>query len=141
MEQRILGMNEVGRRCRPLYNSLSLKGVIRLPDKSIDESDMPCVLIMEGDDKIIKYANRDFLGYPCNRSLNVIVECWDYSTGDVRNIHKEVRKAVLADKGILLSGVIIREQQTIGPFNLNIPNVLGMRIVFNMNYTDEGPSF
>jgi hypothetical protein len=141
MEKRDEGMDEVEKRCRPLYNSIPLKKVIRLPDRVINERDMPCVLIMEGDDYMNNPSNRNPLGYPCRRILNVIIESWDLSSGDVRNINEEVRKAVLANKGQLVSEVIIRESKTVGPFNFEIPNVLGFRTVFEMNYTDSGPDF
>lgn len=141
MENRELGLDEVEKRVNTLYNSLNLKTVMRTPDRAVDENDMPCVLIMEGDDPIESRGKRDFLGYPCARKLSVIVECWDYTSGDVRNIYKEVRKVVQANKGNLLTGVVIREEKAIGPFNLNIPGILGMRIVFGLLYQDSGPTF
>ena len=139
MEQRELGMEEIMRRLRPLYTSLNLKNVLRIPSRAIDEEDMPCVLVMEGDDSVSKRASTDYLGYPCKRILNVTIECWDYSNGDVKNIYEETRKAVLAEKGILLQKVIIRESMAVGPYNFGIPNVLGMRVVFEMSYSDRGP--
>ena len=142
MINRELGMDEVEKRIKPLYNSLSLKKVMRHPSKAVDENDLPCVLIMEGDDEIVKRSGRDYLGYGCLRSLDVIVECWDFvESGDVRNIYEAVRTAVLANKGTLLQGVMIRENKAVGPFNLGIPNVLGMRVVFGLTYKDDGPTF
>lgn len=141
MVNRELGLAEVEKRCRPLYNSLSLKNVMRVPSRAIDEDDMPCILIMEGDDDIVNRSSRDFIGYPCKRKLDVIVECWDLASGNVRNICLEARKAVLASKGVLLNGVVINESKTVGPFNLGVPNMLGMRIIFNLFYKDDGPVF
>ena len=140
MEQRILGINEVVKRCESLYNTLGLKNVLHLPGKRIDVADIPCLLIKEGDDKIIKYAGRQY-SYPCFRTLDVIIECWDYSTGNVRNAYLETRKAILEGEGELLPdiNVTIKEKKTIGPLNYDIPNVEGMMVVFEMSYFDGGP--
>jgi len=138
MDNKVLGLNEVETRCRPLYNTVPLKNLLRLPDRIVDSADMPCVLIMEGDDVITKRSTGNYLGYPCSRVSNVIIECWDLSSGNVRNIKDEVLRVVLAEKGVLLQGVLIREQKTIGPFNLGIPKILGMRIVFELSYIDNG---
>lgn len=141
MENRELGMAEVEKRCRPLYISLSLKNVLRVPSRAIDEKDVPCILIMESDDNIVHRSGRDFIGYPCKREFDVVVECWDFATGDVSNICEQVRKVILVNKGNLLTGVIINEKKTIGPFNLGVPNILGKRVVFTMIYKDNGPDF
>lgn len=144
MVNRELGMEEFHRRVRPLYNApYNLKQVMRLPSRAVDENDMPCVLILEGNDNIIKRSGRDYLGYGCQRSLDVIVECWDFvtGTGNVRNIYENVRTLVLANKGVLLQGVFVREERAEGPFNAGIPNVLGMRAIFSLTYKDLGPTF
>lgn len=141
MEQRQLGMDEIVKRCEPLYNSLNLKNLLLLPDRAVDKDDMPCILILEGDDLIDNRSGRNYLGYPCSRILNVIIECWDFSNGNIYNMYKGVREAVLVNKGILLKGVVLREDKCVGPYNLGIPNILGMRVVFNMLYKDEGPTF
>jgi len=138
MTIRELGMTELEKRCKPLINSIPLKKVLRLPDRQIDSSDMPCILIMEGEDKINKRSSRGFLGYPLMRSLSVIVECWDHSSGNVENIKKEALEAIQFNSGVLIDQVLIREEKTIGPFNLGVPRILGIRIVFEMSYIDNG---
>lgn len=143
MINRELGMEEVHKRLRPLYNApYDLKLVLRVPSRAVDENDMPCVLIMEGDDQITKRSGRDYLGYGCLRTLDVIVECWDFvESGDVRNIFESVRTLVLANRGVLLQGVMIREDRAVGPYNIGIPNILGMKAIFSLTYKDDGPTF
>jgi len=140
MEKREAGIQEIIKRLNPLYNSLKLKTIMRAPSRSIDENDIPCILVMEGDDSIFKRIQRNNLGYPCKRSLQIVVECWDYATpGDVRNIIEEARKRVLESNGVLVKGITILEQKMVGPYNMAIPKLLGMRIIFEMYYDDIGP--
>lgn len=142
-DDRELGVVEVYNRLKPLFASYPLKRLDRTPADAADVDDMPCVFILEGEDPIVKYSSRDFTGYPCKRVLQLMVEAWETAdSGDsvaVKLLCKAVREVVLAKGGILLTGVVIRESKTMGPFNLGVPGTVGMRIYFEMVYKDQGP--
>ena len=144
MGQREDGMQEIENRCNPLFASIPLKYLKRSPSTPVGRDEMPCVLIMEGSDPIYKRGGRTYQGYPCKRTLSVIIECWDLSTdegGDVKAIANEVRRVVLAEDGVLVGRVKIREEDAAGPYNLGIPNIEGFRVIFSMPYIDDGPAF
>lgn len=128
-------------RIRPLRQSIPLEvPIIRSPDKQVTEEDIPCAIMVEDEDVIIKYSNRDPLGYPCERKLNVIFQFWDKSdTGDVRNILIQARQLIFANKGQLAQGVFIKEASILGPFNQGIPKTHGMQLNTFFIYKDNGP--
>ena len=138
MTTRELGTSELFKRVKPFINTGLIKKVFEYPDRQVDASDMPCVIVMQGEDKIVKRSTRNYLGYPCGRELIIVVECWDHSSGSVSTIRDTILEAILQNSGILIPKVLIREQKQIGPFNLGVPKVLGIRMYFEMNYTDDG---
>lgn len=139
MENRILGVTEIYDRLKPLFVSYPIKFLAISPDYKLEKITVPSVIILEGTDEIIKRANRNYLGYPAYRQLEVIVECWESTLDGVRSLYQAARNVVLASEGILLTKeIIVREAKAVGPFNLDIPGVKGMRIIFLMDYQDEG---
>ena len=83
MEQRESGMVEIMSRLGPLFTSYPLKYLERVPEKQVMQEDMPCVLVLEGEDIIDVYASGGYLGYPAKRIFNPIIEVWDLSSGNV----------------------------------------------------------
>ena len=95
--------------------------------------------MLEDTDQIIKPNNRDPLGYPCARDLEVVLElAVNENDTDVRQLIRDLRTIVFAGGVKVADGVFIRELRAIGPFGYGIPNILGMRLVLSMNYTDDG---
>lgn len=133
------GLIEVENRLLPLMGTYPLVYFQRSPARTVGVDDMPCLLILEQDDEIIKRTSRTNIGYPVYRTLEVIVEVWDLESGDVRDLRDQVVGLLFVNDGVLSEGTIVRETKTLGPFNLGIPDVLGMRLVCNMSYQDEGP--
>jgi len=139
MEKRTEGLTEIYDRLKPLFVSYPLTFLDISPDFKVEAISIPAVIIIEGTDEIQKRTQRTYLGYPAKRQLEVIIECWDNTLDAVRSLYQEARSAVLANSGILIPDeVIIREDKVIGPFNLDIPNIKGMRIIFLMTYEDAG---
>ena len=124
---------------KPLKASEGLKYFKRNPSRTVTKEQMPCVLITEGEDVIIKRSQRDFFGYPLQRRLEVVVEVWK----ETPSTNVKALRTVVVDKimeeakgGILISGVALQEVKTNGPFNLGIPGVHGMQIIYNMIYKE-----
>jgi len=139
MDLRELGMAEIMNRLDPLFELYPLKFLKRVPTERVTSQHMPCVLLLEGDDNIIKRHTGNYTGYPAQRVFNPIIEVWDLESGNVQNLRKQTLQMVLANNGLLVDKVILRESKTIGPFNLDEPGVLGMSVTFEMVYTDLGP--
>jgi len=142
-DNRELGVVEVYDRLKPLFASYPLKRLDRTPADPAEKDDMPCIFLMEGEDPIIKYSTRNFIGYPVKRVLQLFVEVWETAeSGDnaqVRLLYQEARKAILANKGQLFIGTVIRESNLFGPFNLGVPGTVAMRTTFELVYKDDGP--
>lgn len=140
MENRVLGLERVYALLVPLFKSYPLEFFGFSPDYTIDQIKLPAVIILEGADEITKRASRGYLGYPAKRELEIIVECWDSSLQGCRDLYQQVRSILLVNEGVLIpSSVVVREIRAVGPFNLDLPAIKGIRIIFGMNYTDSGP--
>jgi hypothetical protein len=122
---------------RPLSAVHNLKLFKRDIDFEVTDDYMPCLLIIEGEDRIIKETGRSYLVYPCIREVDIAVEVWDFSTSDIRQMRKNVILYAFANGPKLLQDVVIKEVRTIGPINHGIPKVLGMQIHFLMTYPDN----
>ncbi len=142
MDYREQGLEEIKTRLTAIYTALGLKELAYIPDAKVGKDKMPAILIFRGGtDEISKRATRGRLGYPCYRTFETWIECWDLSSGDVlNNIYKEARKAILANDGVLVDNkVSLIEIKTLGPYDCAIKGVEGMRGQFEMLYVDQGP--
>jgi len=137
MENRELGIEALENRLKPIFTLMGLKLFKRNIDFQVTEKHMPCLLIQEGEDNIIKEVSRTYTGYPLIRSLDIIVEVWEMSSVKVKELRKEVILHAFDGGPTLLQGVMFKESQTIGPFNQGIPGVLGMQVIFKMTYEDD----
>jgi hypothetical protein len=145
MQNRILGMQEIYTRLLTVKRDYPLSKLVLTPDQPIapnnTAADTPGCLILEAEDSIMERSYKSFKGYPVKRQLEVVVELWDRVVGgNVRSLYSLCRQVILAENGVLLSNVFLREEKTYGPFNLGNPGVLGFRVVFVMHYYDEGPN-
>lgn len=137
---RDLAMKELVKRIGPFVANNELTSVIRWPDAAPGEKDMPCVLIIEADDEIVKRSSGNGLGYPLKREFITIVETWYVKTSDlnIREKEKQIKYKILEGNGALIKGVSIREKKTVGPINGAIAQLIGMRTFYEIRYTDIG---
>jgi len=147
---------ELYSRIKFYRTEFALKTCKRNPDRPVNDYAYPALFIIEGKDSIIEHSSRSGLGYPAKRSCNVLIELVvDSTVTNIKSLFYNVRKAVftkqIADPSsptrltpILAfdpeSGVdaSIREVDFDGPFSLQIPNVLGMSVNFELIYIDNG---
>ena len=134
---RINGITEIKNRLIAKQTELGLTTIRMLPDVGIDKGGLPAIIIKEGVDEIDNRNPRTYTGYPAKRDLEVIVESWVTVETDIRAFHQQVRSVVLADPAID-SNTRIREARSIGPFNMDIPDIWGMQLVLSMFYRDQG---
>jgi hypothetical protein len=103
--------------------------------------------MLEGDDNIFKRASRNKLGYPAQRSLEVVIELVVNKTvTDIKALYPELRKAVFKVRNsdpavyspIIADNVFINENRAEGPAGYGLPDIKVMRLVLDLIYTDGG---
>ena len=139
MKNREDGLLELYNRIYTAKNELGLKGFKRSPTKPVDEEFLPCIFMVEDVDEIIDHSSRNQTGYPCKRVLEVTLEIVSDREADIKKLYRDVRTVVFAD-GVVVADdqTFIREIRTEGPTGYGLPDVLGMRLVLALVYTDKG---
>jgi len=137
------GVDEIFKRLGPFLNTGEIEDILSWPKDGVPDLDkIPCCIVLEGDDIIIKRATSNGLGYPVTRRLTVIVETWVNEETDVRALERVLKAGVLGQinaGGRLVNGVTIMEGKTVGPVDGGIPNMIGMRTFYELTYKDHGP--
>jgi len=118
--------------------SLGLQKLKRSPTTPINKDHLPCIFIVEDVDEIIKHSTRGVLGYPCRRVLEIVLEIITDNSYDIKNLYRQVRSTVLANNPVVADDSFIRELRTEGPTGYGLPDVLGMKLVLALTYTDSG---
>ena len=145
-DNRELGLVEIYTRIKNARanNILDIDSFKRTPTKPVQKSDLTCILMIEGDDVIIKKSSRSTTGYPAQRLLEVTIEVIGLKTVDIKTITRLLRTVVFTDRvtnqpsSIVAENVFINENRTEGPMGFGMPNVIGMRLVLDLVYTDNG---
>lgn len=118
--------------------TLVVKTFKRSPTEPIDASNLPCIFMIEGVDEIVKASNRNPLGYPAGRELEVTLEIVSSTTTDIKQLYRDVRLAVFKDGATVTKNTFIRESRTEGPTGYGLPDILGIRLILLLSYMDEG---
>jgi len=138
VQNRENGLIKIYDRIYTAKDALGLKGFKRSPTKPIDEGYLPCIFMVEDVDEVIDTSSRGKFGYPMRRRLEVVLEIITDREYDVKELYRNVRSVVLSDTPVVADNTFIQEIRTEGPTGYGLPDVLGMRLVFNMFYTDTG---
>ncbi len=139
MINRELGLLEIYNRILAKKDVIGLKGFKRSPTAPVDEKYLPCVFMLEGVDEITEHSSRKPTGYPAKRMLEVTLEIVSDRDADVKQLYSDVRSAVFSG-GVVVAddGTFIRETRTEGPTGYGLPDVLGIRLILVLFYTDKG---
>jgi hypothetical protein len=137
MEEREIGLQVLYNRIKDRYKSLGIKTFRRTPSIPVEQDDLLCVFMTSGIDRIVKPSARDWLGYPARREVEVIFELISLDDFDIQTFYTDFRRVALSSAK-LTDDCIVREVRAIGPSSYNTPNVIGMRLVCAMAYTDKG---
>ena len=149
IDYRELGISNIKQRLIDNKDNLSLKTLKRNSNDLVDKSSVNAIYIFEGRDNIVEHNSRNFLGYPARRMLELEIEIVAKNDRDgkaIKDLYQKTRLAILCDKdndnytpnSTVADGVIIRELRTDGPHLYEIPELIGMRIVIGLYYTDYG---
>ena len=143
-DNRELGLLEIYERIKTNRSALGINTFKRIPTRPVQESDLTCVLMIEGNDIIVKKSSRSTTGYPASRLLEVTIEVIAKKEIDVRTITRNLRSVIFTDRitgnpsSIIAKNVFINENRTEGPMGFGMPNVVGIRLVLDLVYTDDG---
>jgi hypothetical protein len=144
MDNREAGLTELYERLRESRDALGLKSFIRTPTKPVVESQMPSVVMSEGSDIVTTHSQRYPHGFPARRVLEVAFEVITRSDADIKALHRAVRLVLFCERGsskinpIIAEDTFINEKFTEGPIGYGLPNIVGMRLILDLIYTDKG---
>jgi len=143
MINREVGLNELYERVRDKRTTIGVTSFKRTPTNPITESDMPCIFMLEGIDNIINPSKRNATGYPARRLLEVIFELVTDEKTDIKTMYLEMRKALFTDitsgqfNPRIADNVFMGENRTEGPLGYGLPDILSMRLILDLVYTDN----
>lgn len=132
---------------------LGLIGVHRNNNNPINKKSVPAIYIFEGRDVVEKYTQRDPLGYPLRRHLEINIEIVaksDRKAKGVKELLNLVRRSVFCDRTgegddivwtpnpNVANNSLIRELRIKGPGTYEVPELVGIKLVVGLWYTDKG---
>lgn len=145
------GLVEIKERIKVRRTVLGLKTFKRTPTTPVREEMLPCVFLSEDVDNVVEHSKRNKTGYPARRVLEVILEIIVSRDVDIKQLYFNVRRAVFMNKEavweenlfssftpIVANNTFINENRTEGPTGYGLPDVIGMRLVLDLVYTDKG---
>lgn len=137
MKNREDALVEIEKRCYDNRVEIAVNTFKRAPTRPIDSYAYPAIFMYEGDDELVQASQRDALGYPAKRLLEVTLEIITDETTDIKAKYRKVRNAVLSNP-VVAPTATIKEIRTEGPVGFGLPDVLGMRLVLALSYIDDG---
>ena len=139
---------ELYTRIKANKTEIGLKSFKRTPTEPINDKDMPCLVMLEGNDNIMSHSSKNNTGYPVRRALSVTLELITTKKTDIKTMLRILRKVVFTERGsdppfynarLFLDGraALIQENRTEGPNGYGLPDVLGMSLVLELVYSDD----
>jgi len=138
MQQREAALGVIYQRVKAQREALGLQSFIRTPTLPIDQSKLPCIYMDEGVDEVGEISSRYPAGYPSRRKMEVILEMVVSKGYDIKQLYRNVRNVVFTGGVNVADDSFIREIRTEGPTGYGLPDVIGMRLVLALFYTDDG---
>lgn len=143
MENRDLGVDVVFNLIKSNKDFLGINFLSLNPTEPFNPDLIPGVILFEGEDVITKRRSSQYIGYPATREMNLIIETWaaeeNPMNAALKALYQKVRSTVFVTNGVLLKGVTLREEKTIGPYSYNTPGIVGIQLVCKLGYVDSGP--
>ena len=139
---------EIKERIKSVKDSLGLVTFIRNPTVPVDKSEMPAIFMFDGVDHISKFSSICSTGYPAQGVAEIVVDLItadkiDNVSVDIKLMYRTVRAAifvnvnpVLRENGSVDPSVYFREARTEGPNGYGLPDIVGMRLILELFYTD-----
>jgi hypothetical protein len=151
MENREIALQEIYNRIKANREFLGVKTFKRNPTQPVIEKDLPTVFLTTENDVIHKRDSRGRSGYPATRVLEIVVELVAGTEIDLMSLFRDLRRVVFSKVGSdmenfhidmiepnLYENTFINENRTEGPIGYGLPDVLGIRLVLDLVYSDNG---
>jgi hypothetical protein len=145
------GLTEIYERIKARRIILGLQAFKRTPTAPVREEMLPCIFMSEDVDNVIEHSQRNKTGYPARRVLEVALEIIASRDTDVKQLYFNVRRAVFMNREavweendpssyspFIAENTFVNENRTEGPTGYGLPDVIGMRLVLDLVYTDNG---
>ena len=153
-DYRTLSLEEIKSRIIRDREILGLESFNWNSNSPIDKSSVPSVYMFEGRDTIKTYSSRAPLGYPARRHLEINIEVVaksDRNASGVKDLLRLVKRAVFCDRTgdsivnyvwipneVVADNSFIKELRTKGPGTYAVPELVGIKLVIGLWYTDHG---
>ena len=146
MQNREDALLEIYERLKANRTVLGIKTFKRTPTSPIIEADLPCIFMSEETDSVLEHSKRNKTGYPAKRVLEVVLEIIVTDATNIKQLYLDMRSVVFTQRGtdpavfnpVLAQNTFINENRTEGPTGYGLPDVIGMRLVLDLVYTDNG---
>jgi len=140
------GLIEIFERIKANKDTLGLVTFRRTPTSPVREEELPCVFMSEDVDSVIEHSARNKYGYPARRVLEVVLEIITTRDTNIKQLYIDIRKIIFTERNtvpavfnsIVADNAFINENRTEGPTGYGLQDVLGMRLVLDLIYTDNG---
>jgi len=138
MNDKQAGLNEIYSRIKNARIEMGIKSFKWSHETTeIDGKKLPCVFMGCGDDYIVEYNARSYLGYPAKRTALIYIELVCRDGLDIEAIYGLLKSKILSSFSVSNTG-FIREIKTSGPYNYNMPGIKAMVLTLGLNYIDAG---
>lgn len=151
MINRKTSLNELYERIKSQRTFLGLQAFKHTPTSPVRAEDLPCIFMTAEIDSITEHAGRSNTGYPVKRVLEVVIEIAVSEGTDIMALYSDTRKAVFCTRGadianfdismvnpIIAHNTFIMENRSEGPVGYGQPDAIGMRLILDLMYSDEG---
>jgi hypothetical protein len=150
---REISLEEIESRLIRDKEILGLASMNRNNNNPINKTNVPAIYMFEGRDVIENYTQRNVLGYPLRRHLEINIEIvakTDRKAKGVKALLNLVRRSVFCDRTgegedivwtpnpIVAQNSLIRELRIKGPGTYEVPELVGIKLVVGLWYTDNG---
>lgn len=144
---------EIKRRIERDRDILGLKAFMWNSNNPINKSTVPAIYMFEGRDTIEKYNQSSALGYPARRHLEINIEVVtksDKNAHGIKTLLQLTKRSVFCNRAtdgenyiwtpevVVAKNSFIKELRTKGPGTYEIPELVGIKLVIGLWYTDNG---
>jgi len=151
---RTLALEEIASRIVRDREVLDLQSFNWNSNDPDDKSSVPSIYMFEGRDVIKTYSSRGPLGYPARRHLEINIEVVaksDRNASEIKALLRLVKRSVFCDRigdsienyvwtpnEVVANNSFIKELRTKGPGTYAVPELVGIKLVIGLWYTDLG---
>lgn len=151
MDYREQALTEIANRIKRDKDVLGLKTFRWNNNNTSDKEETPIIYMFEGRDEIKEHSKRNKIGYPARRELEVEIEIAVKKDKTLlKSLYQKLRRTIFCEKeeidslitwkpnNTIAKNCFIVEKRTKGPGTYEIPELIGIKMVLGLSYTDNG---